>query len=171
MRPSPAPRGRLLRRLLVAFGIALPVLELLTLVGVSRIIGGWPTILVMMSTTLTGAFMIRRAGVRSWRTLSEATRGAAMPDRGLADSGLLMLGGLLMVLPGLITDVIGLLLILPVTRPLARTALARLVRNRVGTPLGASGADRPAPETHSGPGGPSGPSGAGGATVRGEVID
>lgn len=176
MRPSPLPRRRLLRRVAVALGIALPVLELLTLIGVSRLIGGWPTIGLMVLTTLIGGVMIRREGVRSWRALSEATRTGVLPERGLADAGLVMVGGLLMVLPGLITDTVGLLLILPVTRPLARVTLAYLVANKVGGPLTAPpGANDPYtsndPYPSTDPGGPSGPPGAGGATVRGEVID
>jgi UPF0716 protein FxsA len=86
-----------------------------------------------------------------------------MPARELADGALILIGGTLMLTPGFATDVVGILLILPVTRPLARRVLTQVVSRRllgaVGTTAyGAPDARRPGP-------------GSGGSVVRGEVVE
>lgn len=152
--------------------VLLPLLELFILFNVSRLIGGWWTVALMMTTTIIGGLVIRREGLRSWRSMREAARTGAMPERSAADSGLVLLGGFLLVLPGLITDVVGLLLVLPVTRPLARGAVAYLVATKVGVPLSGyrPGSVGTPPQTQRGPGRSEDQPGAG-TTVEGDVID
>lgn len=170
MRPSPAPRSRLLRRLLLVLLVLLPLIELLTLFGVTRLIGGWWTVALMMTTTIIGGAVIRREGLRSWRSMRDATRTGTMPDRPVTDSGLILAGGFLLVLPGLITDALGLLLVLPFTRPVARTSVAYLVANRVGVPLSGFPSAANPPRTQRGPGRSEDQPGAG-TTVQGDVIE
>ena len=173
---SPAPRSRLLRRLILVLLLLLPLVELFVLFNVSRLIGGWWTVGLMMATSIAGASVVRAEGLRSWRSLREATRTGAMPSRSIADSGLILAGGFLLVLPGLITDVVGLLLILPLTRPLARVGLAYLVANKVGVPImtqsGGFGPGAPGPggQTPNGPGRSTDQPGAG-TTIQSDVIE
>lgn len=131
MPSSPAPRARPLRRLLTTLVLALPLLEILVLVLVGQAVGGWATIGLVLLSAVLGAVVIKREGLRSWRALSESTRTGTMPERDIADSGLVLLGGLLLLLPGLISDALGLLLIVPVSRPLARVSLAYLLERNV----------------------------------------
>ena len=77
-----------------------------------------------------------------------------MPARELADAALILVGGTLMLAPGFVTDALGILLNLPVTRPPARRLLPRLVSRRILV----VNANRPGP-------------GSGGSVVRGEVVD
>lgn len=150
--------------------VLLPLLELLTLFGVTRLIGGWWTVALMMTTTIIGGAVIRREGLRSWRSMRDATRSGTMPDRSVTDSGLILSGGFLLVLPGLITDALGLLLVLPFTRPVARAGLAYLVANKVGVPLARSAPTANSPRTQRGPGRSEDQPGAG-TTVQGDVIE
>lgn len=167
---------KVVRIVLVLLFIVLPFLEILAIVAVNRLIGGWATFALILLGCLSGGWIVKRQGRRSWEALREAAQdvplqpGAIGPrprhqTRPLADGGLVLAGGALLMVPGFITDALGLLFLLPVTRPLARVTLAYLIGRRVSGTI-----ERFTTQTN-GPGGPSGPTGAGGATVRGEVID
>jgi UPF0716 protein FxsA len=146
-------RGWLRLALFVAF-IGVPLVEIFVLIQVGQVIGPWWTILLLILDSLLGAWLIRREGGRAWRTLREALESGRMPARELADGALILIGGTLMLTPGFVTDAVGILLILPFTRPVACRLLTQVVSRR----LGAGYTTRPGP----GPGGP---------VVRGEVVD
>ncbi|WP_392542122.1 FxsA family protein [Oryzobacter telluris] len=133
-----ARRGRrsLRLRLVVLALLLVPVIEIAVIVAVARTIGGWQTFLVLLLETALGAWVVRREGTRAWRALREAVRSGRMPSRELADGVLVLVGGVLLLLPGFVTDVIGLLFILPFTRPVARIWLEAVIARRVVTTVG-----------------------------------
>lgn len=163
---------------LLFFGI--PLMELYVLIQVGQVIGVWWTILLLVADSLLGGWLIRREGGRAFRALGEALGSGRMPAKELADGILILAGGILMLSPGFVLDVVGLFLILPFTRPLARGVLSRLVATKLlagmAGPMGATGGSGPA---GFGPGG-FGPAGFGnagrprpgsqGPVVEGEVI-
>lgn len=163
--------GRVVRIVLVLLFIVLPILEVLTIVAMSRLIGGWPTFGLILLGTVAGAWIVRRQGRRSWQTLRQAAEDVPLqPDaigsrprqqaRPLADGGLVLAGGVLLMVPGFLTDVLGLLFLLPVTRPIARVSLAYLIGRRVsGTVQRFSAQSWESTGTWSGPGGPNAPGG------------
>jgi len=106
--------------LIVALLLLLPVLEILVIISVGSAIGAWPTAALLVAVSLAGAWLVRREGRRAWRALREAMSTGQLPERELADTPLVMAGGVLLLIPGFITDVAGLLLVLPFTRPFAR---------------------------------------------------
>ncbi|MBD8869548.1 FxsA family protein [Nocardioides donggukensis] len=148
---------------LLFFGV--PLLEIVALIQVGQVIGpGW-TILLLVADSILGAWLIKREGGRAFRALTEALSSGRMPARELADGILILSGGILMLTPGFLTDLLGILLILPVTRPVARGLLTRVVAARLLAPppggmSGRTGPDarrpRPGPEGH---------------VVEGEVVD
>lgn len=118
------------RRLRLAVGL-LAMVELIVFVLVASWIGiGW-TILATLATSALGWVLLARQGVRALGELRERARSRRPAGRELGDAGLVAVGGLLMVLPGFVGDLIGLLCLLPVTRPLLRAALGRLVSSRL----------------------------------------
>jgi len=106
--------------LVVGLIIALPIAEVAVLIATGRLIGAWPTIGLMLATSLLGAWLAQREGRRSWAALRRAFAEGRMPTGELADTVLVMIGGLFLMLPGFISDVIGLICLLPFTRPLGR---------------------------------------------------
>jgi UPF0716 protein FxsA len=108
--------------LLVAF-VVVPLVEIFVLIQVGQVIGPWWTILLLIGASVLGTWLIRREGSRSWAALQEALQTGRMPARELADAGLILIGGTLMLTPGFVTDIVGVLLILPLTRPIARGLL------------------------------------------------
>ena len=151
-------RGWFVWVLLIAF-IAVPLLEIYVLIQVGQVIGVWWTILILVADSILGTWLVRREGGRAWRALQTALNSGRMPARELADGALILIGGTLMLAPGFVTDAFGILLILPLTRPVARRLLTTVVARRlVVVPRGGGR-----------PPGPDGP--AEGPVVPGEVVD
>ncbi len=103
--------------------IAVPAAEIWLLVQVGQAIGAWWTILLLVLEAFIGAWLMRREGRKAWRALREAFARGELPGGELADAVLVLVGGILFILPGFITDVIGLICLVPVTRPIARRVL------------------------------------------------
>src|SRR4051812_28659470 len=101
--------------------------ELVAFVLVAGWIGvGW-TILLTLATSALGWVLLARQGLRALGELRERARTRQAPGRALGDAGLVAVGGLLMVLPGFLTDVVGLLCLLPGTRSVVRALITRFV--------------------------------------------
>jgi UPF0716 protein FxsA len=124
------------QRLRVVVGL-FALAELAVFLGVAAWIGlGW-TILATLATGALGWVLLARQGTRALADLRERARSRQAAGRELGDAGLVAVGGLLMLLPGFLGDLIGLLFLLPVTRPSARALLARLAFSRL--PVGLRG--------------------------------
>jgi len=133
--------------------LVLALAELFVLIGIGRLIGAWWTIALLVAESLAGIWVVKHEGRRAWNALRTALVSGELPDRQLADAALVMLGGILLLTPGFITDVAGFALMLPPTRRLARplvsTLLARQARSAVlragglGGVAGMSDAGRP----------------------------
>lgn len=146
------PPGRRRPRWLVWTGVAvlaLPLLELAVVVAVGRAIGGWQTLVVLLAISVLGVAVLRREGPATWRRFRDSARAGRTPSAEMADGVLVLAGGVLLVLPGLVSDALGLLCVLPVTRPLARRALqawAARVVVRLPSPPGGWGRQPPVVE-------------------------
>lgn len=114
---------------LLLFGI--PLLELYVLIQVGQLIGVWWTILLLIADGILGGWLIRHEGSRAFRALTEALSSGRMPAKELADGILILTGGILLLAPGFVLDVVGLVLVLPFTRPLARGALSKVVATKL----------------------------------------
>ena len=118
------------RRIRLVAGV-LVLAELVVYVLVAQWIGlGW-TILATLATSTLGWVLLARQGTRALADLRERARSRRSPGAELGNAGLVAAGGLLMVLPGFIGDLVGLLCLLPGTRNLVRAALTRLVVARL----------------------------------------
>jgi UPF0716 protein FxsA len=134
---STPPRPRRWPRYVPLALLLLTALEIFLLVQLGQAIGaGWVFVLVI-AETLAGAFVLRRAGrhaMDAFRRTAEVPFGAPVPGQepGVVGNAVLAgVGGVLLVLPGLISDVLGLLCIFPPTRRLLRELFVRVVRTRV----------------------------------------
>lgn len=114
---------------LVAVLIVVPTVEIAVILTVGRWIGAAPTVALLLAGALAGGWLLRREGRRAWLAFREAVRLRRPPAAEVAEGLLVVVGGLLMVLPGYLTDVLGLILLLPPTRRRgARLLLRRFTR-------------------------------------------
>ena len=173
-RRTPTRRRGWVRPALVAAFVLVPLAEIWAILQVGRLVGPWWTIALLVLDSMIGAWLIKREGGRAWRALSTALNSGRMPARELADGALILIGGTLMLSPGFVLDLAGILLILPFTRPVARRLLTSVVERRLvvapgfgaGFGPGSFGASGFDPRNGGRPGpGPEGP------VVRGDVVD
>ncbi len=129
--PAPQRRSGLVLPLVLVAMVALPFAEIYLLIQVGQLIGIWWTLAILVAEALLGIWLVRREGARAWKALNESFANGRMPTGELADTALVLVGGVLLVMPGLITDVLGLLFLLPFTRPLARQVLAFFIARRM----------------------------------------
>ncbi|MGI8699558.1 MAG: FxsA family protein [Mycobacteriales bacterium] len=120
--------------LLVVF-ILVPLVEIYVISRVGHLIGLPLTLGVLLLVSVLGAVVVKREGVRAWRNVRAATGHGRMPAREMVDGALVLVGGVLLLTPGFLTDALGFALVLPVTRPIARRLLMSLVLGRF-TPAG-----------------------------------
>ncbi|HEY3503450.1 MAG TPA: FxsA family protein [Actinocatenispora sp.] len=115
----------------VALALLLPVatalVELGVLFAVAQLIGiGW-ALLILLATTLVGAYLIRRVGPRAWRRFRGAVDAGRAPGAEATDGLLSLAGALLIAFPGFLTDLVGAALFVPPVR----AAVGRLVERSV----------------------------------------
>ena len=123
--------GRRLR-MLAGWSVLAEVIVLVLVVG--WIGAGW-TVLATLATSALGAALLARQGTRALADLRERARSRQPAGRELGDAGLVAIGGVLMLLPGFLGDLLGLLCLLPGTRGLVRAALRRLIGSRLPLPV------------------------------------
>ncbi|MFC0602815.1 FxsA family membrane protein [Streptomyces palmae] len=134
---DPRRPGRSRARSFLPLGLALwLVLEIWLLILVGEAAGGFTVFLLLVAGVVLGAIVIKRAGRRAWQSLTGAFQpGATGPGARRAETGggnaLPMLGGLLLMLPGLLSDVVGLLCLFPPTGNLLRRRLERSLERKV----------------------------------------
>ena len=124
--------------LLTALLIAIPILEVWLLVQVGQQLGILPTVLILVAEAIVGVLLMRHEGARAWKALNDAFTRGKVPTGELADAALILVGGVLLMVPGFLTDIIGFVFLLRWTRPVARKIIAFFVArriNRLGIPV------------------------------------
>ncbi len=101
------------------------------IIQVGELIGVWPTLLLLLLDAIVGSWLLKREGRAAWRRFNQALAERRMPGKEVADGFLVILGGALLIAPGFLTDIVGVLLLIPVTRAVARRILHRFTVGRV----------------------------------------
>lgn len=108
-----------------------PVVELYLLIKVGGLIGALPTVAIVLVTGAVGASLARWQGLAALQEIRSAMDAGRVPGAELLQGFLVLAGGLLLVTPGLITDAVGLLLLVPPVRRLVAAGLTRYFRRRI----------------------------------------
>jgi UPF0716 protein FxsA len=116
--------------LLVLIFIVLPVAEIYVIIKVGEAIGVLPTIALLILDGFLGAALLRHQGRAAWRRFNDALAAGKVPAREVFDGAMVILGGAFLISPGFITDVIGLLLLIPPSRALFRGLVSRIAVGR-----------------------------------------
>lgn len=111
--------------LLIALFIVVPIVELWAILQVGGLIGVGPTIALLLLDSLLGAYLLRQQGRLSWARFRETLSSGRVPAKETADGGLVIFGGALLLTPGFVTDIVGLLMLIPGTRAIIRRVVLR----------------------------------------------
>jgi len=128
---GPTPRRRRRVAWIPLALVVWAIVEIAALIAVGRWIGFWPTLLLVIALSALGAWLLRREGRRTATALRTTLRSGQMPSREIADAILVFVGGLLLTFPGFVSDVVGLVFVLPFTRPIARIGLEAVVARKL----------------------------------------
>lgn len=111
--------------------LTVPLIEMALLIWIGRHLGVLNTIGIVVVTAALGAYMARREGLRVWRALGDELRGGTLPRDTVIDGVLVLAGGLFFITPGLITDTVGFLCLIPVTRRGLRGIIKAWLREKM----------------------------------------
>ncbi|MEA3320894.1 MAG: FxsA family protein [Bacillota bacterium] len=118
-------------RILLALIIVVPALEIWLLITAGKLIGPIPTIMLIILTGVLGAWLAKYQGVSALRSAQEKMNSGQMPGDVIIDGLCILVGGVVLLTPGFITDAIGFALLLPPTRNLIKPSIMRAIRNRM----------------------------------------
>ena len=116
---------------LIVLFIVVPLAELYVILKVGDAIGVVPTIALLALDSVLGSMLLRAQGRAVWRRFNETLAAGRMPHREVMDGVLVIFGAAFLITPGFITDIIGLLLLVPPTRALIRSRVVRRLGRRV----------------------------------------
>ncbi len=143
MRPAPPPpvgyvEVVVLGKLFLLFTVV-PVLELYLLIHLGGLLGPGITVGIVLTTGLLGASLARREGSRVFRDWQAAIGRGEMPKEGLVSSLLVLVGGVLLVTPGVLTDAFGIAMLIPPARRVVARMLQSYVQKRFAIEAGPAG--------------------------------
>jgi UPF0716 protein FxsA len=101
---------------LAAIFILWPMLEIMILIKLGEFLGFWSAFILVVGTGFLGAWLARLEGARTWFNVQQALRSGQMPGEQVIDAFLILVSGILLITPGFLTDITGLLLLIPQTR-------------------------------------------------------
>jgi UPF0716 protein FxsA len=117
--------------LLFVLFILVPIAELYVIIQVGQEIGALWTIALLIADSILGAMLLRSQSRAAWRRFNEQLAAGRPPGREVADGAMIIFGGALLLTPGFLTDILGLLLLLPPTRAVLRRWIVRRAVGRV----------------------------------------
>ncbi|WP_339770576.1 FxsA family protein [uncultured Paraglaciecola sp.] len=107
--------------------VLIPIVEISLLISVGEQIGGWNTVAIVIATALIGSYIVRQQGLTTLINAQQKMQHGEIPGQEVAEGLLLVIAGVMLVTPGFVTDFIGFLFCLPMTRPLiAKGLLSKL---------------------------------------------
>jgi UPF0716 protein FxsA len=122
--------------------ICWPIAELLVAVKVAEAIGVLLTVILLLAGWPLGLWLLRAEGRGAWRRLNRSVQTGQAPGREVLNGALILLGAGLLIVPGFITDVLGMLLFLPPTRRLAARGILSNLQSRLVVSAFRAGGDR-----------------------------
>ena len=129
--------------LLLVLLLVVPLVELWVIVSVASSVGVPETILLLVVISAAGAWLLKQQGMATWRRLQLSIQRGTMPAEEVTDGALILFGGALLLTPGFITDLVGLLLLLPPSRAVVKRAFRKVFALWLGKKTGFEPRRRP----------------------------
>lgn len=120
----------MLLRLILLFTI-IPIIELAILIKLGTLIGLGKTLLIVILTGITGAILAKMQGLQILYKIRDEINRGIVPARYLFDGFLIFVAGVLLITPGLLTDIIGFLILIPYTRNALKSWLTKIIQDKI----------------------------------------
>ena len=116
---------------LVLLFVVTPLVELAILIYLGTLIGVLYTILIIVATGLIGAFLARNQGLATFSKIRSSIERGVIPSEEFLHGALILIGGLLLLTPGLVTDMAGFTMLIPKTRKVVVNWVRRLIQRKI----------------------------------------
>ncbi len=111
--------------------ILIPAIEIGVFIWTGNMIGGWTVVVLIILTGIVGAALVKKEGMETWRRAQLAMYNREVPREQIIDGICIILGGILLLTPGFVTDVTGFLLVIPWTRTPFKRLISFLIMKRI----------------------------------------
>ncbi len=125
-------------RLLFALFVIIPIIEITVLMQVGELIGAWPTIAIVIVSAWLGAKYVRQQGIATLQSVQTKMAQGEMPSSEIVTGLMLLVAGVLLVTPGFVTDIFGLLLLVPAVRHTLVQSVQKHIKTSQGNAFGTS---------------------------------
>ena len=122
----------MLSRLLLLF-IVVPAIELVLLIQTGQWIGVLPTVGLIVLTGIVGAWLTRQQGMQVWRRLQQELQTGQMPGEAILEGAMILVAGAVLMTPGVLTDALGFLLLIPPSRKLISRFVSQQIQKRIAS--------------------------------------
>ncbi|MBM46343.1 MAG: hypothetical protein CL458_08850 [Acidimicrobiaceae bacterium] len=113
--------------------VVVPILELMVIIQVGQSVGAWNTVILLVVDSLVGAWLVKHQGIGLLKKSQDRLRKGELPSDEIFSGVTVLFAGALMLTPGFLTDLVGLLLLVPPIRALVLMIVRRKFRSRIGT--------------------------------------
>ncbi len=117
-------------KLFLIFAV-IPMVELALLIKVGTVIGALNTIIIVILTAVIGAYMVRLEGLDVWFRIQKNLMEGVFPGEELIDGVMILIAGAVLLTPGFVTDILGFLMVFPLTRGVIKKFLKRYLEGRI----------------------------------------
>lgn len=111
-------------RLILLFTV-IPMIELFLLIQIGKCLGALPTVIIVFTTGIAGGFLARSQGLSVYRTIRRDLQDGIVPTDSLLDGLFILIAGALLITPGLISDMVGFFIMIPIFRRWMKKQLTR----------------------------------------------
>ncbi len=118
--------------------IMVPIIELYLLIAAGRVLGIGGILILLLATAFLGAWLLKRQGLLAWQRIQIALAEGVMPGNEMVEAVLILVGGLFLLFPGFLTDLLGLLLLLPWPRVWFRELCKKWLKKKIDSGNGGS---------------------------------
>ncbi|QMU55631.1 MAG: membrane protein FxsA [Candidatus Mycalebacterium zealandia] len=111
--------------------VVVPLIELAILIKLGSVIGTWETVWIVVATAVVGASLARRQGISVLMSIMNDLSGGRKPSETLLDGVMVLVGGALLLTPGLLTDLAGFALLIPQTRAIIKKSVQKRIERKL----------------------------------------
>lgn len=122
-----------MNRFLLLVFIVIPLLEIQMFIWIGGLFGIGYILLSLLGSAILGVFVIRREGMRTLMIMRDRIGRGEIPGEEMLDGAMLVLAGVLLIVPGYLSDLVGLILLLPWTRTLVRHGVLSYLEGKIRT--------------------------------------